>query len=44
MKQQMDRPDARSHMTTMRYFRDHEAMRRSAAQEGIAPDDHVAFA
>ncbi len=31
-------------MTTMRYFRDHEAMRRSAAQEGIAPDDHVAFA
>lgn len=44
MKQQMKKPNARSHMTTMRYFQDHLAMRRSARQYGIAPDDHVAFA
>ncbi len=44
MKQQMERPDARSHMTAMRYFRDHLAMRRSARQDGIAPDDHIGFA
>lgn len=44
MEHHEQRQGARSHMTTMRYVQDHEAMRRSAAQDGVAPEDHTGFA